>query len=57
MKQKRKKFTTTDTVFKEGNNDMGTKPNEVKEYITLTIAKNDIDTFNKTENNKHPIKQ
>ena len=49
MKQKRKKFTTTDTVFKEGNNDMGTKPNEVKEYITLTIAKNDIDTFNKTE--------
>ena len=49
--------TNTDTVVKEGNNDMGTKPNEVKEAITPLIAKNNIDTVKKQINHKHPIKQ
>ena len=41
--------TTTDTAVKEGNTDMGTKPNLVKEAITPPIAKNNIDTVNKTD--------
>ena len=41
--------TTTDTVVKEVNIDMGTKPNVVKEAITTPISKNKIDTVNKTE--------
>ena len=32
-------FNTTDTVVKEGNTDMGTKPNVAKEAITPPIAK------------------
>ena len=41
--------TTTDTVFKEGNTDMGTKYNVVKEAITPPIAKKKINKVNKTE--------
>ena len=41
--------TTTDTVVKEVDTDMGTKPNMVKEAITHPIAKNKIDKVNKTE--------
>ena len=41
--------TTTDTVFKEENTEMGTKPNVVREAITSPIAKKKIDTVNKTE--------
>ena len=41
--------TTDNTVVKEGNNDMGTKPNVVKETITPPIAKKNIDTVNKTD--------
>ena len=37
------------TVVKEGNTEMGTKPNVVKEAITPSIAKKKIDTVNKTE--------
>ena len=44
--------TTTDTVVKEGNTDMGTKPNVVKEAITTPISKNIIDTVNKTDNSQ-----
>ena len=40
--------TTTHTVVKEGINEME-KPDMVKEYITPTIAKKNIDTVNKTE--------
>ena len=39
---------TTYTVVKEGNTDMGTKPNLVKKSITTTIYKKNIDTVNKT---------
>ena len=42
-------ITTTNTIFNEGNTDMGTKPNVVKESITNTIAKKNIDTVNKKE--------
>ena len=34
--------TTNGTVVKEGNNDIGTKPNVVKRAITPPIAKNNI---------------
>ena len=34
-------------IFKEGETDMGTKPNVVKESITPPIAKKNTDTFNK----------
>ena len=40
---------TTNKVFKEGNDDMGTKPNMVKEDITPPIAEKNIDTVNKLE--------
>ena len=36
---------TAYTVFKEGNTDMGKKPNLVKEDITHPISKNNIDIF------------
>ena len=36
-------------MVKEGINYMETKPNVVKEAITLPIAKNKIDTVNETE--------
>ena len=36
--------TTTDTITKKENTDMGTKPNVVKEDITLPISNNNIDT-------------
>ena len=41
--------TNTGTVVKEGNTDMGTESNLVKEAITTAISKNYIDTVNKTE--------
>ena len=41
--------TTTDNFFKEGINDMGKKPNVMKEAITLPIAKQNIDTVNKID--------
>ena len=41
--------TTIDTVAKEGNTNMGTKPNVVKEAITTPTAKNKIDTVKKRE--------
>ena len=41
--------TTSDTVVKEVKSDMGTKPHVVKESITPTIAKKNINTVNKTE--------
>ena len=41
--------TNTDRVFKEGNTDMGTKTNMVKESITPPISKHKVDTVNKTE--------
>ena len=45
-----KEFVTTiNKIFKEGINDMGTNTNVVKEAITHPIAKNNIDTVNKTE--------
>ena len=40
--------TTTDTVVKEGNTDMGTEINAVKEAFAPPISKK-IDTINKTE--------
>ena len=49
MSSKNSLVTTTDKHFKEGINDMETKPKVVKEVITPPIEKNDIDTFNKTE--------
>ena len=44
--------TTTDKFIKEGINNMETKPNLVKESINTFIAKNNIDTVNKTEKTK-----
>ena len=41
--------TTTDMVVKEGNTDMRSKHNMVKEAITPPIAKKKIDEVNKTE--------
>ena len=46
---KKKLVTTTDTVFKEGNTDIGTKTNVVKEAISIPMAKKNIDTVNKKE--------
>ena len=48
MSSKKPLVTTTDKIFKEGINDMVTKPNVVKESITPPIAKNNIEKFNKT---------
>ena len=41
--------TTNGTAFKVGNNDMGKKPNVMKEAITTPISKKKISTVNKTE--------
>ena len=41
--------TTTNPVVKEGNTDMVTKPNVVKEAITPLTTKKTIDTVNKKE--------
>ena len=41
--------TTTKTVVKEGNTDMGTKHNVAKEAITPPIENNNIGTVNKKE--------
>ena len=41
--------TTTKTIFKEGNTEMGTKPNLVKEPITPPIAKKNIYTVKKKD--------
>ena len=49
MSSKNALVTTTDKIFKEGINEMETKPNVVKEAITPPITKNIIDTVKKTE--------
>ena len=49
MSSKNSLVTTTDKFVKEGINDMGTKFTVVKESITPINAKNNIDTFNKTQ--------
>ena len=49
MSFKKALVTTTDTIFKEGNNEMGTKPNVVKEAIHPPTAENNIDTVKKTD--------
>ena len=49
VEAKKALVNNTDTVVKEGNTDMGTKPNVVKEAITPPITKKNIDTVNKTE--------
>ena len=49
MSLKRSFVTTTDEIVKEGINDMEKKSHVVKEDITPPIAKNNIDTVNKTE--------
>ena len=54
---KKSLITTTDTVFKEGNTDMGRKPNVLKEAITIPIAKKKIDTVKKQRNHTHTIKK
>ena len=41
--------TTAYTVVKEGNTDMGEKPNVVKEAITTPISKKTIDAVKKTD--------
>ena len=56
MSSEKALVTTTNTVIKEGNTDMGTKPNVVKEAINPPIAKKKIDTVNKTEKSKAPNK-
>ena len=49
MYSKKSLVTTTDNISKEGINDMGTKPNVLKESITPPISKNNICTVNKIE--------
>ena len=49
MSSKKALVTNTDKIVKEGNTDMGKKPNVVKEAITPPIAKNNINTVNKTQ--------
>ena len=49
--------TTTDTVAKEGNTYMGTKPNVVKETITPPISKKILTHSTKHRNHKNLIKQ
>ena len=41
--------TTINIISKKRINDMGTKPNVVKEAITPHISKKNIDTVNKTD--------
>ena len=57
MSSEKSLVITTDKMFKEGNIDMGTKLNVVKESITPPITKNNIDTVKKHRNHKHPIKK
>ena len=49
MCSKNSLVNTTDKNFKERINDIGTEPNVLKESITPPIAKNSIETVNKTE--------
>ena len=49
MSSKNTLVTTTDKIVREGNTDMLTKPNVLKEDITPPNAKNNNDTVNKTE--------
>ena len=49
MSSKNPLVTTIDKMVKEGVNYMETKPNVEKEAITCPIAKNIIDTINKTD--------
>ena len=49
MSSKKALVTTTGKIVKEGINYMKTKPNMVREAITTPIAKNNIDTVNRTE--------
>ena len=49
MSSKNTLVTTTDKILKEVINEMETNLNMVKESITPTIAKNNIDTVNKTD--------
>ena len=44
MSSKTSLVSTTGEIVKEGINDMGTKPNLVKEAIAPPIAKKNIDT-------------
>ena len=48
MSSKKPFVTFTDKFFKESINDMETKSNVVEEATTHPIAKNKIDTVNKT---------
>ena len=52
MSSKTSLVSTTGEIVKEGINDMGTKPNLVKEAIAPPIAKKNIDTVFK-KNHKH----
>ena len=49
MSSKNPLVATTEKIVKKGINDTETKPNVVDEAITHPIAKNKIDTINKTE--------
>ena len=49
MSSKKPLVTTTDKMVKEDINYMETKPNVVKGATTYTIARNKIDTVNKTD--------
>ena len=49
MSSKKSLVTTIEKIVKEYINDMGTKPNVVKEAITPPIMKNNIDTVKKIE--------
>ena len=49
MSSKKALVTTTNKIVREGINEMGTKPNVVKESVTPPIAKNSFDTGNKTD--------
>ena len=47
--------TTTNPVVKEGNTDMETKPNVVKEAITPLTTKRRLTQSTRKRNHKHPI--
>ena len=47
MSSKNSLVTTTEKIVKEGNTDIGTKPNVMKEAITSPAEKNNIDTVKK----------
>ena len=48
MSSRKALVTTNCTVVKEGNTDMGTKPNVAKEAITPIITEKNISTVKKT---------